>query len=834
MLFIFNVQIRAQYLALDWVKGQGGTNTERGQFTTIDHAGNVYTLGSFNGTADFDPGPGVFNLTTNALIAGFITKFDASGNFLWAAQLTGDATSGCMVSDIITDPSGNVYVTGGYLKSLDLDPGPGIFTVMSAPSTISGFFVKLDVSGNFLWGKVIGGSGAIKQPKLRLTSSNEMLMVGSFSQTVDFDPGPGVVTSSALIEDIFFLKLSSSGDFLWLKKIEGGGGENIHGFELDPSGNMVMAGWFNTTLDFDPGPGVVAVSPRGVKPGFFLKLNPSGNFVWVKDIYSSGGHIYPSSVAIDGTGSIYIGGDFSGTLDMDPGPGSYPVRATGNRELMLIKLDAAGNFSWGKHVAGFPAILTYSLKSGRSGNVYMTGRFTGTFDFDPGPGIYSLTTFGSYDIFVLALDKQGDFIAVKQMGGTGDDAGNFLSVDDADNVYITGEFQRTAEFNPCLLSSTMTSTGLSDIFTLRLSERTAVVNIVSSAASVCEGNNVTFTASTSNAGLLPSFQWQINGVNSGGNDSVFITSMLSDGDVVSVILTSPCIRFKAVVSNEIAIAVKSRERPSVSITASATDICPGDLVNFTSSTQHGGSAASYQWQVNGINAGTNAPIFRTNSLDAGDTVSVLLTSSEDCVLAGAFVSNKIGITSTIIDPSVSIASSVSPGAICYETTITFTASAVLGGSRPVYHWRVNKIPTGHRSQSFITNSLVDGDEVDCVMISNSPGCPTTPADTSNSIVIKMDPLICPLGFYMPTAFTPNGDGINDFCRPLLLGKVVSYRFALYNRWGQRIFESKDHRQGWDGRVGGIQPETTTFAWICHYQFKDQPPQVQKGTVTLIR
>ena len=66
---------------------------------------------------------------------------------------------------------------------------------------------------------------------------------------------------------------------------------------------------------------------------------------------------------------------------MDPGPGSYPVRATGNRELMLIKLDAAGNFSWGKHVAGFPAILTYSLKSGRSGNVYMTGRFTGTFDF---------------------------------------------------------------------------------------------------------------------------------------------------------------------------------------------------------------------------------------------------------------------------------------------------------------------------------------------------------------------------------------------------------------------------------------------------------------------
>src|SRR5690606_1588417 len=149
-----------------------------------------------------------------------------------------------------------------------------------------------------------------------------------------------------------------------------------------------------------------------------------------------------------------------------------------------------------------------------------------------------------------------------------------------------------------------------------------------------------------------------------------------------------------------------------------------------------------------------------------------------------FISNMIEVNiKPYATPSVNIA--LFPSEICYGTVATFVTSSLNGGSQPAFQWRLNGSFTGHTSSSYINSTLKDGDEVDCIMRSNY-ACLTQPSDTSSKIIIRIDPRSCPIGFYMPTAFTPNNDGRNDLCQPKLFGRVIVYRFSVYNRWGQKL------------------------------------------------
>ena len=87
---------------------------------------------------------------------------------------------------------------------------------------------------------------------------------------------------------------------------------------------------------------------------------------------------------------------------------------------------------------------------------------------------------------------------------------------------------------------------------------------------------------------------------------------------------------------------------------------------------------------------------------------------------------------------------------------------------------------------------------------------------------------------MPTAFTPNGDGQNNFCKPLLFGNISRYEFVIYNRWGEMIFRTQDIRAGWDGRYKGVLQHTQTYIWTCTYQEMNGPIRNEKGHVTLLR
>ncbi len=399
--------------AQGWAKSMGGTSVDEGLSIAVDGSGNVYTTGYFGGTVDFDPGPGVANLTSAGIEDIFVSKFDASGNYVWAKRMGG--TGFDAGSSIAVDGSGNVYTTGSFEGTADFDPGPGVANLTSGRGGDI-FVSKLDASGNYVWAKSIMGASLVRS--IAVDGSGNVYTTGFFFNTADFDPGPGVAnlsSASAGGYDIFVSKLDASGNYVWAKRMGGMGGmggigdDEGRSIAVDGSGNVYTTGYFRGTADFDPGPGEANLTSAGFNDIFVSKLDASGNYVWAKRM---GGTSEDEgySIAVDGSGNVYTTGYFFGTADFDPGPGVANLTSAGSTNIFVSKLDASGNYVWAKRMGGTSFDRGYSIAVDGSGNVYTTGIFLGMVDFDPGPGEANLTSAGGADIFVSKLLPDGSLV----------------------------------------------------------------------------------------------------------------------------------------------------------------------------------------------------------------------------------------------------------------------------------------------------------------------------------------------------------------------------------------------------------------------------------------
>jgi Secretion system C-terminal sorting domain/Beta-propeller repeat len=400
-----------------WAKSIGGTNYDLGSSIALDGSGNVYTTGYFEGTADFDPGVGISNLTSVGSYDIFISKLDASGNFLWAKNMGG--TSFDFGNSIVLDGSGNVYITGYFLGIANFNLGTGT-NILTSSGGMDIFISKLDTAGNFLWVKSMGGTSGDRSNSIALDGSGNVYTTGSFQGTADFDPGAGTsnLTSTGSNPDIFISKLDTAGNFLWAKSIGGTQIDEGISIVVDGSGNVYTTGLFRGAVDFDPGVGTNNLTSAGDRDIFVSKLDAAGNFLWAKSMGGTSIDI-GSSIAVDGSGNGYITGLFFGTVDFDPGMGtSNLTSAGGSGDIFISKLDAAGNFLWAKNIGGTSFDGANSITLDGSGNVYLTGAFSGTVDFDLGVGTSNLTGLGNGDIFILKLGVASVGILDNSFGNT--------------------------------------------------------------------------------------------------------------------------------------------------------------------------------------------------------------------------------------------------------------------------------------------------------------------------------------------------------------------------------------------------------------------------------
>lgn len=347
----------------------------------------------------------------------------------------------------------------------------------------------------------------------------------------------------------------------------------------------------------------------------------------------------------------------------------------------------------------------------------------------------STGTFSAGNVYTVQLsDASGSFASPTNIGTLSSTAnsGTISCTIPGATPTGSGYVVRVVSSNPAVNGSN------SSAFTIN-STVTPSVSISSSlGTSICTGQSVTFTATPTNGGTSPTYQWQVNGVNS-GTGSTFTTSSLVNGDNIRVIMTSNavCPSSPTATSNVITMTVSGTVTPTVTISANpGTSICAGTSITFTPTPTGGGGSPTYQWQVNGVNVATGAT-FTSSTLNNGDVVRVIMTSSSAC--ASPTTATSAGSTITInasVTPSVSI--STSSTTICSGASATFTATPTNGGTSPSFQWQINGSNAG-TTNPITFASLNDGDVVTCIMTSNI-SCPTSANVTSNAVTMTVSPV----------------------------------------------------------------------------------------------
>ncbi len=455
LLLLFHLIIFSQTVSLEWVNTFGSaTNMSNvnGSKTLIDSQGNVFVIGEFSNTVDFDPSLNIFNLTSNGGSDIYIQKLDSNGNFLWAKYIGGNSIE--TFADAALDNAGNLVIVGNFSQSVDFNPGLGVDTKTSMG--LKDFFVlKLDNQGNYNWSHTFGSASVDVVRKLCINSSNDIVLGGYLQNTVDFDPGISIFNRTAISYDIYLLKLNTQGDFIWVKTLEGGATSNgdLNGLTTDVNQNFYMGGTFKDSVDFDPD---IPYNPQySLAPNtysfFILKLNSNGQFVWVNitNIPSC------QTITSDNFGHIIIGGAFFGTVDFDPGPNIYNVSSVGYAAYAL-KLDTNGNFIWIKKMGGvngpIKIDIVFDIDCNPQGDISLCGEFAGLEDFDPNAGNYLLgpgSIFNSSDAFYMQLDSNGNFKWAAAIGDNSTEASaKCIAQTTQSKIYVVGSFDGTTDVDP--------------------------------------------------------------------------------------------------------------------------------------------------------------------------------------------------------------------------------------------------------------------------------------------------------------------------------------------------------------------------------------------------
>ncbi|CAN5453142.1 hypothetical protein BH11BAC1_BH11BAC1_27160 [soil metagenome] len=248
--------------------------------------------------------------------------------------------------------------------------------------------------------------------------------------------------------------------FNWAKN----NGEIGQSIACDAVGNTYVTGWFGGTVDFDPGAGVSNLVSAGNVDIFLAKYNASGNFVFAKRFGSTNVDI-GLTIKVDLTGNINIAGSFMGTVDFDAGAGNFSLTASGTSgDAFIAQYSNAGTFNWAFKIGSSGLDQVRSLTCDASGNVYVTGHFQNSPDFNPSSAVNTLSSSGSSDIFFAKYSLTGQFIFANKIGASDDDQGVAICVDASENIYLTGSFRLTVDFIPTSGVFNLTSAGGSDIF----------------------------------------------------------------------------------------------------------------------------------------------------------------------------------------------------------------------------------------------------------------------------------------------------------------------------------------------------------------------------------
>jgi gliding motility-associated-like protein len=371
---------------------------------------------------------------------------------------------------------------------------------------------------------------------------------------------------------------------------------------------------------------------------------------------------------------------------------------------------------------------------------------------------------------------------------------------------------------------------------------------------VCENTQVTLLVDPLIGGPDADFSWFLNGLSTGQNLPE-LTFVPSEGDSVQCIITSEefCTPGNQAVSNTVTIHLAPELTPEVALSASASPVCEGDSVTLTAIPVNGGATPEYSWFLNGINSGVTIPTY------------TFLPANEDEVIC-RMLSGYFCLTDTLAWDTLLI--EVRGPVKSVDTTLCFGVPYFAGGD-----WQttpgifLDTLPVPAECVEIIETNIHYKQEIHFDLGSDQPLCSdylvlraTFPGaaylwqdGSFDSLYMAFEPGVyfvklavegcfesdtivldeCPVKLWIPDAFTPNGDGLNDTFRPAGEG-IEKFSMRIYDRWGKMVCETTSLEPGWDGTYKGEPSPDGTYVYMIITEEAGGEIRQLQGTVVLLR
>lgn len=450
-----------------WVDDIGGPGSNCiSSAVQVDEQNNIYVAGFFNGTADFDPSPAVYNLTATGTFDTFVAKYTTDGKFIWAVRVGGgDYTQ---VNSMGVDKDGNPIISGQFDQPIDADPGPGVNTL--TPNGYDAFLIKLNTNGQLVWAKDIGGGGTDYGSHVSTDSKGNVLESVRYQQTVTV--GSNTYTAGGGTFNGLCMKFDPTGNLIWAVNLSDSNDSEV--FEdVDAQDNVIIGGHFQGNDNFNPLGTAYMLNGNGDSE-FVAKYTSAGILVWVQDFAGTlvGNNL---NLCVDANGDVFADGPFQSPLNFN-GTAMNPI---GSEDIFVVKYSATGAFQSAKDIGGAGAsIFNYGIHASQDNNIFISGYFSGTVDFDPSPATTALVTYhGQQDFFLSKYDNNLNYKWAFSGGSSQcpQSLGRNVTIDNNNDVLFTGAFCSTVDFSAssCSPLSLTAQSSVRDCFLGKYTQGTA-------------------------------------------------------------------------------------------------------------------------------------------------------------------------------------------------------------------------------------------------------------------------------------------------------------------------------------------------------------------------
>lgn len=555
-----------------------------------DPQGNVYVAGEVMGTFDLDPGPGTDTVDGTGGTKPFIAKFNTAGAYVWGKSFGG--TMSDYVSLMAIDSNGDLVVAGRFFSNDFVVPGTSY--TLSSQGLDDIYVCKFNSNGSLLWAREFGSQGNEYANGLSIDPSNNIIFVGNFMNTVDFNPSSQVNNLTAAgNSDAFICILNSNGGYVNAMSFSSLTAPSVYKVATDAVGNIYLSGTFNALCDFDPSAATFTMAALGYNDFYVAKYTANLGFVWAKPLKSNASYEVLSTLSIGLNSEVIITGHTDGTIDLDPSATTASFTAVGV-DTYICKLDSNGNYLWHRNFGNNLYDYINDLSMDSKGDFYLVGSFSNVLDIDPGPGVYNIGAQGFTSAFFLKLNANGNFNTAFALNSSSQMLFNKIETAGT-KYYIGGGLTGTGDVNPFgpVDNRTSASGWSADMVIWQFDQCTTPNNPTLSAIAYtsCEGKTSTLSAVSGTATI----NWYAtpNGTAVVATGTNFATPVLSAGVYTYYAEAHTC----TVSMNRVAAQLTVGINPSVSIIANTSVICVGEAVDIMAS-----GADSYSWSTGATTA----------------------------------------------------------------------------------------------------------------------------------------------------------------------------------------------------------------------------------------